>query len=158
MVIYTSLLDDISDKGLLRPVDYGHEKFAEVGKRYTTDYSNLTVTLSRIYWTRWIYFDLQVANIRPTFVSRYNRVALQRIHRYNVLFPWSRFHVMENSRSGYNVLSLQRTFFRHPWEYFITRLDCSYFLFLIVTSSYTLLLPVTAPINFVFLAVTSCSS
>ena len=37
---------------------------------------------------------------------------LQRIHRYNVLSPRSRFHVVENSRSGYNVLSLQRIFFR----------------------------------------------
>ena len=41
--------------------------------------------------------------------SRYNVPRLQRIHRYNVLVPRSRFHVMENSRSGYNVLSLQRT-------------------------------------------------
>ena len=46
-----------------------------------------------------------------TVESRYNVPLLQRIHRYNVLFPRSRFHVMENSRSGYNVLSLQRTFF-----------------------------------------------
>ena len=36
----------------------------------------------------------------------YSRVALQRIPRYNVHFPRSLFHVMENSRSGYNVLSL----------------------------------------------------
>ena len=61
----------------------------------------------------------------------YSRVALQRtrlqrIHRYNVLFPRSRFHVMENSRFGYNVLSFQRTFFRPPREYVITRLNCTY--------------------------------
>ena len=48
----------------------------------------------------------------------------QRIHHYNVLFLRSRFHVMENSRSGYNVLSLQRTFFRPPLGYVVTRLDC----------------------------------
>ena len=65
-----------------------------------------------------------------TVESRYNVPRLQRIHRYNVLFPRSRFHVMENSRSGYNVLSLQRIFFRHAREsYNATRLykDCSCF-------------------------------
>ena len=51
-----------------------------------------------------------------TTYYRYNVPRLQRIHRYNVLFPRSRFHVMENCRSGYNVLSLQCTVIR--------RLDC----------------------------------
>ena len=41
-----------------------------------------------------------------TVKSRYIEPHLQSIHRYNVLFPRSRFHVMENSRSRYNVLSL----------------------------------------------------
>ena len=50
-------------------------------------------------------------NIR-TVESHYNVPRLQRIHRYNVLLPKSRFHVMENSGSGYNVLSLQRTSIR----------------------------------------------
>ena len=55
--------------------------------------------------------------------SRYNVPRLQRIHRSNVLFPRSRFHVMKNSRSEYNVLSLQR--FRPLWKYVVTRLDCN---------------------------------
>ena len=46
--------------------------------------------------------------------SRYKLPRLQRIYRYNVLSPRSPFHVMENSRSGYNELSLQRTFFQPP--------------------------------------------
>ena len=61
------------------------------------------------------------------YIDSYSRVALQRIHRYNVLFPRSRFHVMEKTRSGYNVLSLQLTFFRLPWVYVITRLDCIHY-------------------------------
>ena len=46
-------------------------------------------------------------NTQPTkpVESRYNVSRLQRIQRYNVLLPRSRFHVMENSQSEYNVLS-----------------------------------------------------
>ena len=47
-----------------------------------------------------------VGEIHRRICCVYSHVALQRIHLYNVLFPRSRFHVMENSRSGYNVLSL----------------------------------------------------
>ena len=32
---------------------------------------------------------------------------------------------MENSPSGYNALSLQHTFLRPPWEYVVTRLNCT---------------------------------
>ena len=35
----------------------------------------------------------------------------------------SQFHLMESYE--YNVLSIQRTFSRRPWEYVITRLDCT---------------------------------
>ena len=49
-----------------------------------------------------------------TVQSSYNVPRLQRIHCYNVRFLRSRFYVMEHSQSGYNVLSLQRSFFRFP--------------------------------------------
>ena len=63
-------------------------------------------------------------NVHSTCSKYLTGIALQRIHRYNVLFSRSRFYVMENSRTGYNVLSLQRTFFRPPLEvrYDATRL------------------------------------
>ena len=62
--------------------------------------------------------------VKYTVVSCYNVPSLQRIHRYNVLFPRSRFQVMENSRSGYNVLSLQRTSNPMGVRYNATRLYC----------------------------------
>ena len=53
-----------------------------------------------------------LSKIQSSPVNNVHR--LQRIHRYNVLFLKSLFHVMENSRSGYNVLSLQYTFSDPP--------------------------------------------
>ena len=50
--------------------------------------------------------------------SRYNVPRLQRIHRYNVLFPSSRFHVMEKRTV------VTTNFFPSLWEYAVTRLKC----------------------------------
>ena len=63
-------------------------------------------------------------NVNNTVLSCYNVPRLQRIHRYKVLFPRSRFHVMENSSVRIQRTIFTTYFFPTPWEYVVTRLEC----------------------------------